>query len=230
MKVILQVHEFRTQAGFLKAPAVPAAESKGESKIPAAKSRKLHEIADYMKQMNRLFEMAGDENDETMAFIRCLRTSYERLKNYSAVAGCGEIVAECVERIAELNQRLSGFNGPDSSEEVVESGIKALLGFHTPGSGHYDVFISYKHEDRDIAESMYHFLQANMMNPFLDSFSLPELSNSDYEDAIMYALDHSDHFVVILSKLEYLQSNWVDLEMSAFLNSGLIYEGIDGDI
>lgn len=49
-------------------------------------------------------------------------------------------------------------------------------------SGHYDVFVSYKHED-----------------------------------AIMYALDHSDHFVVILSKLEYLQSNW-DQEMSAFLH------------
>lgn len=99
---------------------------------------------------------------------------------------------------------------------ISESAFKALLGFKIPDSELFDVFISYKHEDADIAKNIYIYLKQNLLYPFLDSYTLPELSDSDYEDAIMDSLEKSKHFVVIISKLEYLKSFWVRLEMKTF--------------
>lgn len=67
------------------------------------------------------------------------------------------------------------------------------------------------------------YLKQNLLYPFFDSYTLPELSNSEYEEAIMDALEKSRHFVVVVSKLEYLKSFWVELEMKTFqheLNEG----------
>lgn len=177
--------------------------------------KQLHAIADYMRQSNKLFEMVGS-NSLASDFLKCLKTSYERLRKYSEVVGCLEICAECIERIAEINQQLEQINDTNSDNGVAESGLKALLGFSLPGTDDFDVFLSYKHEDRDIARSVYHFLKSNILNPFFDSISLPELSKSEYEDAIMNAIEHSKHFIVIISNLDYLDSYWVELEMKTF--------------
>lgn len=175
----------------------------------------LYAIADYMRQSNKLFEMVGS-NSLASDFLKCLKTSYERLRKYSEVVDCLEICAECIERIAEINQQLEQFNDTNSDNGIAESGLKALLGFSLPGVDDFDVFLSYKHEDSDIARSIYHFLKSNIMNPFFDSISLPELSKSEYEDAIMNAIEHSKHFIVIISNLDYLDSYWVELEMKTF--------------
>lgn len=109
-----------------------------------------------MRQSNKLFEMVGS-NSLASDFLKCLKTSYERLRKYSEVVGCLEICAECIERIAEINQQLEQINDTNSDNGVAESGLKALLGFSLPGTDDFDVFLSYKHEDRDIARSVYHF-------------------------------------------------------------------------
>jgi hypothetical protein len=62
----------------------------------------------------------------------------------------------------------------------------------------------------------YYYLKENHLHTFLDFITLPELSNSDYEEAIMQALDRSQHFVVIITQLEQLESHWIKLEMSTF--------------
>lgn len=175
----------------------------------------LHAIADYIRQSNKLFEIVGSHS-LAADFLKCLKTSYERLRKYSEVVGCLEICAECIERIAEINQQLELYDETSADNGIAESGIKALLGFSLPGTDDFDVFLSYKHEDSDIARSMYHFLKSNLLNPFFDSISLPELSESEYEDAIMDAIEHSKNFIAIISDLDYLNSYWVKLEMKTF--------------
>lgn len=177
--------------------------------------QQLFAIAEHMRQCNKLFELLSDKKPPS-DYLKCLKTSYERLRKYSEVVGCLEICADCIERIAEINQQMASFCDLAVQDEVVTSGIKAFLGFTLPGKDHFDVFLSYKHEDVDIARSMYHYLRSNILFPFFDAISLPELSDSEYEDAIMNAIDHSKHFVIILSKLEYLESYWVQLEMKTF--------------
>ena len=55
-----------------------------------------------------------------------------------------------------------------------------------------------------------------MKEPFWSKKSLPELSKSDYEDAIYAALRNSKHFVVVASDVRYFNSNWVKTEMATF--------------
>ncbi|MBE6642006.1 MAG: toll/interleukin-1 receptor domain-containing protein [Ruminococcaceae bacterium] len=83
-------------------------------------------------------------------------------------------------------------------------------------SGNYDVFISFKSEDSDLAERVYDYCQQNLKVPFWSKKTLPQLSKSEYEDAIYDAIRKSKHFVVVLSKLDYLSANWIKREMSAF--------------
>ena len=177
--------------------------------------KQLYAIADYMRESNKLFELAGNSS-LAADFLRCLKTSYDRLRKYSEIVGCMEVCAECIEHIAEINQMLEGIDGGSSGSDIVENGFKALLGFSIEGVDDFDVFLSYDHEDGDIASGVYHFLKTNLINPFYDKITLPELSKSEYEDAIMNAIDHSRHFAVILSDLKYLESHWVDLEMKTF--------------
>jgi hypothetical protein len=168
-----------------------------------------------MQEGNRLFDalqkkgIAGD-------FLKCLLTSYERLKNYCQVVGATNVAAECVDRIVEIREQLDKQDGNQPKNEKAEDGIKSLLGFTLRGSGNYDVFISFKSEDSDLAENIYRLCQRHMKVPFWSKRTLPELSKSEYEDAIYDALRKSKHFVVVLSKLEYLQANWIMREMKAF--------------
>ena len=80
----------------------------------------------------------------------------------------------------------------------------------------YDVFISFKSEDSQLAETIYNYCKHMRKNPFWSKRTLPELSQSEYEDAIYNALRKAKHFIVVLSNLEHLQSNWVQREMKAF--------------
>lgn len=171
-------------------------------------------IANFTKEGNRLFNLlrkkgiAGD-------FLRCLLTSYERLKNYCEIVGAPQIISECVEQIAEIRTEISK-TGSDRSNELAEKGIKSLLGITIAGAGNYDVFISYKSQDEDLGKAIYDFFRKNMKEPFWSKVSLPELSESEYENAIYDALDKAKHFVVVLSDLSYMKDSWVEKEMRIF--------------
>ncbi len=175
----------------------------------------LRSVASFMQEGNKLFDLIG-EHQAAEEFLRCVILSYERLKAYCDVVGEKEICAECIDRIVELKSKLNSVKNQTSITEKAETGIKTLLGLTIPKSGNYDVFICHKKEDMDIATDMYYFLQNNLKEVFLDKFSLPEMSESQYRKAIMQALDGSSHFVVILSDLEYMESYWVKLEMEIF--------------
>ena len=179
-------------------------------------NQQLYAIANYINESNKLFEQISDKN-MTYGFLICLKTSYERLKNYSDLVGCKEICALCIEKLSEINHRLeslSSENQEDDNEK--ENSFKALLGFALPNNNEYDVFISYKHEDEDLAGNLYRFTKSNLLNAFYDKVTLPILGKSEYHDAIMDALDKSKNFVLVISDLEYLKSHWVDLEMKTF--------------
>lgn len=68
-------------------------------------NKQLAAIANYINESNKLFEQISDKN-VTYGFLVCLRTSYERLKNYSYIVGCKEICGLCIEKIADINRRL----------------------------------------------------------------------------------------------------------------------------
>lgn len=172
-------------------------------------------VAKFMQEGNKLFDVlqkqgiAGD-------FLKCLLTSYDRLKNYCQIVGANDVAAECVDRIVEIRSQLEKQTDAPTINNKAETGIKSLLGLTLPGSGSYDVFISFKNEDSDLAEKVYHLCQKHMKVPFWSKRTLPELSASEYENAIYDALKKSKHFVIVLSKLEYLEANWIKEEMSVF--------------
>lgn len=177
--------------------------------------KKLHDIAEFMSKGYVLFESMSQER-AAVDFLRCLKTSFERLKNYCNIIDAKAISAQCISYIAQIDQKLSQMDTNEPTESKAELGLKALLGLKLPNSGLYDVFISYKHEDEDIARSVYHNIQSKMLTAFFDKVTLPELSESDYDEAIMNALEHSQHFLVIITNLEQLRSYWIQLEMKTF--------------
>lgn len=172
-------------------------------------------VASFMRESNKLFDIIGETNFAS-EFIRCLIVSYERLKAYCEVIGEKEICAECIDRIFELKGKLDSVNTEEDISPKANNGIKTLLGFTQPKSGKFDVFISHKSDDVDIAEDLYYFMKRNMKEAFYDKESLPEMSESQYRKAIMQALDGSAHFVVLFSDLSFLESYWVKLEMEIF--------------
>lgn len=215
LSYILRAKEYllseRVSGNTRPASSVEKAAVQSDTKI----EKELLEVVELIQQSNKLFELVGG-NPFTADFLKCLKTSYERLRKYSEIVNCQNICAQCISRIAEINQSLDQCCETDSDPDVAESGLKALLGFSLPGTDHFDVFLSYKHEDRDIVRSVYHFLKRNLLHPFLDLVTLPELAKSEYEDAIMKAIDNSKHFVVVLTDLKQLDAPWIQLEMKTF--------------
>lgn len=174
-------------------------------------------IAKFIQDGNKLFDvlqekgMAGD-------FLECLRESYERLKNYCIVVGADDVAAECAERIVELRNEAEKQQNQTEENEKAEKGIKSLLGYTLENSGKYDVFISFKSEDSDLAEKIYNYCHRKMKEPFWSKKSLPRLSQSEYSQAIDMALENSKHFVVVFSDLGYLNTKWIKYEMNVFNN------------
>ena len=196
-----------------------------ERRYPTQSDERLQAIAGYIREGNRIFELIG-EDEKAASFLKCLITSYERLKNYCEEIGAGELVAECIEKIALLKQRYMNCAGSDdepSGGTPAEKSIRALLGFSRPGTGEYDVFLSHKSFDIDIAQNVYQFLKSNMQEVFLDKISLPELSRTEYKNAILQALDRSRSVVVIVTDFELLRpqydenaGDWLQKEMNTF--------------
>lgn len=188
-----------------------------EDETESTLEAKLFEIAEHINKGNQLFEsidgLSGTEGSSD--FLKCLQASYERLKNYSDIVGCKKVSIYCIERLDEINYKLSKLINPIQGNDLKENSIKALLGFTLPNSGKFDVFLSH-HRDDDLVENVYSFLKQNLYEPFYDKKSLPEMGESQYKKAIGKALDASETLIVVASNLEFLESTFVGFEMDSF--------------
>lgn len=175
----------------------------------------LSSIATFMHEGNKVFDLISQRHN-AKSLYSCLLTSYERLRGYCEAVGERSILPQCIDRIAQLKQIMIKTGEGGKAPEKVDAGIKSLLGLTVPKSGKFDVFISHKSQDFDLALNIYEFLRSSLKEPFFDKFSLPEMNEAQYRKSIMQALDASRHFVVVFSDLAYLKSDWVSLEMEVF--------------
>lgn len=141
---------------------------------------------------------------------------YQRVLNYCMQLGLSEdISVECIRKIAELKET-SVIKTKDHSK--IAGALKVYLGQAAPGSGNYDVFVSFKSVDEALARKVYDFLKQNGKEVFFSRESLPQLGESEYEDAIYEALDHSKHFVLVGTNPEYFKTDWVSREWKYYNN------------
>ena len=187
-----------------------------------AENPKLHQIAEIMYRANRLFDEASAQVN-TEELLKCRKMSYERLQKYCKLLGEEELVEKCIEKISQLNGELQPAaddeeDGIEKDHSKVTDGLRMLLGLKTNQTRNFDVFLSYKHEAMDIVRNVYHFLQGNLLKVFFDKATLPELSRSDYEDAIYQSIDGAQHLVLIITDLSQLKSKWIRLEYGTFLH------------
>lgn len=212
---IKETKEFIFENRIIDNSFVPFVPKQKQDDVLSENDDILLSVAKFMQEGNKLFDVlqsrgiAGD-------FLNCLLTSYERLKNYCEVVGAKNVAADCVDRIVEIRNAIEHSACEEVPDEKVENGIKSLLGFTIKGRGNYDVFISFKSEDSDLAERIYNYCQQHLKVPFWSKRTLPQLSKSEYEDAIYDAIRKSKHFVVVLSNLQFLSANWIKREMAAF--------------
>ena len=82
----------------------------------------------------------------------------------------------------------------------------------------YEVFVSYKSEDTDIALWLYDFLKGNKLQTFCSEKSIQLMGESDYARVIDKALDQSAFLIILGTQPEYLDSGWVSYEWRSFLN------------
>lgn len=82
----------------------------------------------------------------------------------------------------------------------------------------YDVFISSKSEDYDYAREIYTFLVNNGISVFFADKELKNNGSSEYSASIDQAIETSSHMIVFASKIDYINSSWVESEWRAFTN------------
>ncbi len=177
----------------------------------------LTKAAELILGASGALEELSERTDCTPEYLKCLYAAYERLSSFSGVVGADEVAGKCSEALARIKLKLASLgDGGEGGKNELENSLRSLLGFTRKGMGDYDAFVSFKSEDSDMAKNVYSFLKQNLLEAFWSKVSLPELSEADYEDAIMNALDRSKHMVVVLSDLNYLSAAWVKRELRTF--------------
>ena len=172
-------------------------------------------IAEHIRATILLFNQLGGE-EVRIGFGECLRTGYERLAEYCRIIGEKELAVECMDMIAANLGRLVVEDSVTDESLVNLKCIKAYLGEKQPDSGFFDVFISHRSADTEMAASVYTHLKAKGKSPFLDRVCLPVLGDSEYRNSILDAIDKSAHFVLVSSDLKFLESRWVSEECNLF--------------
>lgn len=188
-------------------------------------------IANYCNASIELFYELLKNSDSPQA-INCLETSYLRLLNYCKAVGGMDVVISRVIKESEKTLKELKDNCRQNKDERVDPIIKSYrmyLGLDFPESDDYDVFISYKSEDEKYARRVYDYLLESGKKVFFACEVLPEMGKTEYRDAIMDALDHSQHLVLVTSNINYITSNWVKEEWSFFV-SKLIEDDHKGNL
>lgn len=176
----------------------------------------INRIADYAEAViNTFYNLL--ESELSAKSIGNLITGYERILDFCRhMKISGNIAAKCVERIMELKNL--NIEEEKETQSPLPEGLKIYLGKALPGTGNYDVFISFKSEDADLAEKVYDYLKDSGMEVFFSLKSLPQLKDSEYEKAIYRAMANSKHMVLVGSNPEYFKTEWVADEWSFFRN------------
>ena len=175
-------------------------------------------IAGYLDSSIQLFS-ALTKNGAAEGFSACMVECYERLAQYCRVIGDTAMEKKCVDLLFSLRQNGPEYPPVQSEEAMLDyKAIKAFLGMPLPDSMIFDAFISHKSEDIALAEPVYRFLKKKGKEVFLDRFSLPDLGQSEYRNAILQALDNSTHLILVCSDLAHIRSGWVAEEYNLFLD------------
>ena len=81
----------------------------------------------------------------------------------------------------------------------------------------YDVFISCKSEDYNLARVVYNFLRTKGLSVFLADAELRRIRKDEYGKVIDAALESSEHFILLASRPDYVVSTYVEVEWRIFL-------------
>lgn len=210
--------------------------SDNDSKDRSADKTLLEKIANYCDASIDLFcELL--KNNSVPESVNCLETSYSRLLNYcKSIGGMDSLMSTVLSKSNKVIQRLKSEvranenteDGKEHDRRIIKS-YRNYLGLDFPEADNYDVFISYKSQDEIYARRVYEFLQSEGKKVFFACEVLPEMGKTEYRDAIMDALDHSQHLVLVTSRLDYITSNWVKEEWSFYV-SKLIEDNHKGNI
>lgn len=190
----------------------------------------LYKIANYCDASIDLFyELLKDK--QSPEGLNCLKTSYSRLLNYcKTIGGMDDVISSALSKMKETEAEFSkGIVSTDETNIDIVKPYRTYLGLEFPESDNYDVFISYKSEDEMLARRVYDYLLSEGKRVFFACEVLPDMGKTEYRDAIMDALDHSQHFVLVTSKLDYITSNWVKEEWSFYV-SKLIEDNHKGNL
>ncbi|HOD40576.1 MAG TPA: toll/interleukin-1 receptor domain-containing protein, partial [Candidatus Wallbacteria bacterium] len=88
----------------------------------------------------------------------------------------------------------------------------------------YQVFISFKNTDASgnitpdtvIAEEIYDFLTEKGIKVFFSKVTLPNLGASQYQKEIGKALEEADILILVATRKENIEAEWVQQEWSSF--------------
>ena len=90
--------------------------------------------------------------------------------------------------------------------------------FQQGPKGEFQLFISYKSEDEQIAFWLWDYLTKKGIKVFCSGKTIPEMGESDYSRVIDHALEQSKILVILASHEKYFTSGWVDYEWKSFFN------------
>lgn len=80
----------------------------------------------------------------------------------------------------------------------------------------YNVFISCKKDDYELAIPVYEYLTSLGLKVFLACTELSKLGQSAYSDEIDEVLSRSEHMIVVASQINYIKSKWPRFEWGTF--------------
>lgn len=84
----------------------------------------------------------------------------------------------------------------------------------------YDLFISYKSEDKEYALNIYKELHKidSSLNIFMSETTLTKIGESHYADAIENAIKNSKNMVVVASNINFFTTKWINYEWRLFFH------------
>lgn len=116
-------------------------------------------------------------------------------------------------------------NWMKAEQETIDSIRKAKLGDDSPKTSAkesekekrtFQIFISFRSKDQNLAELLYDFLTNSGYHVFCSSKSIQLLGSSEYAREIDKALEESICLVVVSSDLKNFESGWVEYEWRTF--------------
>jgi len=166
---------------------------------------------------NRLMESGATEFRPTIVFrggVRYDGDEFERLRDafLRDVAGL---------RSKEDDDDGKACDRPFDLCPATRSIIRRYLSVERPGpaaaTGQYQVFVSYGHEDEELAETVYRYIESECRKRVF--FSEQSHRETDYAAAIDRALDDVNCLVVVCSHPQHVTRRWPEYEFRARLLS-----------